>query len=185
MISTENGDFVWYELLTTEPFASAEFYQQVLGWVSQRLDGVHGHVMCSSSEGPIASATTLPELAKQMGAPPYWTANLQVARVDDTCTRAKQLGGRVYHEPMDVAGIGRIAIIADPFGAVLNVFAPAKPMKAHDRALPAGHAESWETSRPSHAGMSSTMRIPHTDHATLARSSAHGEIRGSRHPLKR
>ena len=136
MTEPNNGTFVWFELLTTEPLASVEFYQHVLGWTSQRLAGVHGHVMYASSEGPLASATTLPELAKQMGAPPFWTANVQIPSVDETCMRVKLLGGRVYHGPVDVAGIGRIAVIADPFGAVLNVFAPAKPMKAHDPALP-------------------------------------------------
>lgn len=136
MTSTAHGDFVWYELLTTEPFASVDFYQHVLGWTSQRLDGVHGHVMYASGAGPLASATTLPELAKQMGAPPYWTANVQVADVDAACTRAKQLGGRIYFGPVDVTGIGRIAVMGDPWGAVLNVFAPEKPMPAHDRAQP-------------------------------------------------
>jgi uncharacterized protein len=85
MSGTTNGSFVWYELLTTEPFASVEFYQQVLGWTSQRLDGVHGHVMYSSSEGPMGSATTLPELARQMGAPPYWTSNVQVLSCVEMC----------------------------------------------------------------------------------------------------
>jgi len=46
------------------------------------------------------------------------------------------LGGRVYHEPLHVSGIGSVAVIADPFGAVLNVFAPDKPSKMHDLSLP-------------------------------------------------
>lgn len=136
MISTAHGDFVWYELLTTEPLASLDFYQHVLGWTSQRLDGVHGHVMYASSAGPLASATTLPELAKQMGAPPYWTANVQVASVDEACALAARLGGRVYFGPVQVAGIGRIAVVSDPWGAVLNVFTPERPMPAHDRTQP-------------------------------------------------
>ena len=136
MTLSADGSFVWYELLTTEPFASVEHYQQVLGWTSQRLDGVHGHVMYSTGEGPLASATILPEQAKQMGASPFWTANVQVPSVDETCARTRRLGGRVYHDPIDVTGIGRVAVIADLFGAVLNVFSPAKPMNVHDRALP-------------------------------------------------
>ena len=128
------GDFVWYELLTTEPFASMDFYQHVLGWTSQRLDGVHGHVMYASGAGPMASATTLPELAKQMGAPPYWTSNVQVSSVDEACALAKQLGGRVYLGPVDVAGIGRIAVIADPVrGNLLPV--PLRPPSGPDLAL--------------------------------------------------
>ncbi len=92
--------------------------------------------MYASNAGPLASATTLPELAKQMGAPPYWTANVQVASVDEACARATRFGGRVYFGPVQVAGIGRIAVVSDPWGAVLNVFAPERPMPAHDRTQP-------------------------------------------------
>lgn len=136
MTSTTDGSFVWYELLSTDPFASMPFYERVLGFASRRLDGVHGHVMYATAAGPMASATTLPAQAKQMGASSFWNANVQVPNVDEACAKAKLLGGNVLHPPLDVPGIGRVAVIADPCGAVLNVFAPAAPMPAHERALP-------------------------------------------------
>lgn len=136
MTTTDPGTFVWYELLTTEPAATIDFYERVFGWTPQRLGSDDAYVMYASTQGPLASATTLPEPARKAGAPPFWTANVQVANVDEICELVRALAGRVLHEPTDYAGAGRIAVIADPFGAILNVFAPEKPRKQRDLFLP-------------------------------------------------
>src|SRR5262249_38188009 len=85
--------------------------------------------------GPLGGVYQLPELAKQAGAPPYWQANVEVANVDDTVAKVKQLGGKVYVTE-DVPTIGRFAIIADPPGAVLAVFTPARDMASDDVTKP-------------------------------------------------
>ncbi len=38
--------------------------------------------------------------------------------------RAKKLGGSVCREPDDIPGVGRFAVIADPGGAMFNIFKP-------------------------------------------------------------
>jgi predicted enzyme related to lactoylglutathione lyase len=70
-----------------------------------------------------------------MGAPPYWQANIQVANVDETIAKVKQLGGSVIHVET-VPTVGRLAVIADPQGAVIAVFAPDSPMPVHDLSKP-------------------------------------------------
>jgi predicted enzyme related to lactoylglutathione lyase len=75
---------------------------------------------------------TLPDEAKKMGAPPHWMSNVQVANVDATVAAAKKAGARVYKEPSDIPKVGRFAVIADPQGASLSVFAPNQPMTPHD-----------------------------------------------------
>ncbi len=37
----------------------------------------------------------------------------------------RELGGRVFVEPMDIPTIGRYAVIADPQGASISIFKPA------------------------------------------------------------
>ena len=59
-----------------------------------------------------------------------------MANVDATAALAKQLGGRVYVEPVDVPGMGRFAVIADPHGAVLSLCALAEPMNLRDMTRP-------------------------------------------------
>jgi predicted enzyme related to lactoylglutathione lyase len=131
MTDTTTGRFVWYELLTTDPKAAIAFYSEVVGWKTQLWeDG--GYTMWVGSQGPLGGVMTLPDKAKQMGAPPHWMAHVEVADVDKTVARVRQLGGNVYLEPEDVPKIGRFAIIADPQGASLSAFKPLTPMAPRD-----------------------------------------------------
>ena len=129
-----SGDFVWYELMTSDPKAAINFYAEVIGWKTE-LFGDGGGVdyrMWLASQGPLGGVMKLPEAAVQMGAPPHWTSNVTVDDVDATVKRVKELGGKVYKEPEDMPTVGRSAIIADPQGAVIAVFAPERSMAAHD-----------------------------------------------------
>jgi len=133
MIENNTGRFVWYELLTTDPKAAIAFYGEVVGWKAQPYEGADYH-MWVGSQGPLGGTMVLPEQAKQMGAPPHWTSNVEVADVDKTVARVRELGGRVYVEPNDIPKIGRFAVIADPQGATISVFKPADTMASHDSA---------------------------------------------------
>jgi uncharacterized protein len=133
-MTTNTGRFVWYELLTTDPKAAQAFYTEVIGWKTQAWEQ-GAYTMWVGAQGPLGGVMRMPEPAKQMGAPPYWQANIQVANVDDTVAKVKQLGGKVYHTE-DVPTVGRIAVIGDPQGAVIAVFAPANDMPAHDLTKP-------------------------------------------------
>lgn len=131
MSQSNTGRFVWYELMTTDPKAAIAFYGEVIGWKTQAFEG-GDYTMWVGSQGPLGGVMTLPEPAKQMGAPPHWMASVEVADVDAAVARAKELGGRVYVEPLDMPTIGRYAVIADPQGASIAVFKPASSMAAHD-----------------------------------------------------
>ncbi|CAN5611825.1 VOC family protein [soil metagenome] len=131
MTENNTGRFVWFELLTSDPEAAIAFYTNVLGWRTQAFAQGSEYTMFASSQGPLAGVTRLPELAKQAGAPPYWQANVEVASVEASVANVKTLGGRVIHAE-NVPDIGNFAIIADPQGAVISLFTPARPMEAHD-----------------------------------------------------
>jgi predicted enzyme related to lactoylglutathione lyase len=134
MSTPENGSFVWYDLLTTDPAAAVTFYGHVIGWESQTLGPEY--TMFANAQGPLAGATKLPERARTHGAPPHWTSNVKVADVDATVAEATKLGGRVLTEPSDYPNVGRLAVIADPQGAVINVFTPKQPLHERDRSKP-------------------------------------------------
>jgi predicted enzyme related to lactoylglutathione lyase len=128
------GSFVWYDLLTTDPKAAVAFYAHVVGWETQALGPEY--TMFAASQGPLAGATTLPAAAQKGGAPPHWTSNVKVADVDATVAEAKKLGGRILTEPSDYPNVGRLAFIADPQGAVINVFKPNQAMTSRDTSRP-------------------------------------------------
>ena len=53
------------------------------------------------------------------GQPPAWTAYVTVDDADATAAKAAELGGTLLAEPFDVMDAGRMAVIADPAGAIL------------------------------------------------------------------
>ena len=60
------------------------------------------------------------------GVPPHWTSYLAVDDVDAGVASLRKLGGHVIREPWDVPGVGRIAIVTDPQGAVLGLITPSQ-----------------------------------------------------------
>ncbi|HEY0478441.1 MAG TPA: VOC family protein [Kofleriaceae bacterium] len=129
-----SGDLVWYELLTSDPKAAIAFYTDVVGWKPEAW-GTADYTMWVASHGPLGGVTLLPEMARKMGAPPYWQAHISVDNLDATLDKVKQLGGKIYVTE-DVPDVGRLAVIADPQGAVIALVEPKTPMAAHDRAKP-------------------------------------------------
>jgi len=61
---------------------------------------------------------------QQDGFPAHWNNYVSVTSADETAAIAKQLGARIIEEPFDVMEFGRMAVIADPVGAVLCVWEP-------------------------------------------------------------
>ena len=131
--NADNGQFVWYELLTEDPKTAIAFYADVVGWKTQPFGENGDYTMWVGSQGPLGGVMKLPEEAKKMGAPPNWMSHVQVKDVDSTAALAGKLGGRVYKEPTDIPTIGRFAVIADPQGAAIMIFKPTRAMELHDQ----------------------------------------------------
>ena len=72
----------------------------------------------------IRAATWRPSPSIPEGAPPMatWNTYLWVDTADETASKARDVGGAVLTEPFDVMDAGRMAVLADPEGAVFNVW---------------------------------------------------------------
>ncbi len=55
---------------------------------------------------------------------PSWLTEVRVASVRETAIAAERAGGAVLAGPMDISPVGRLVVIADPSGAVINGFEP-------------------------------------------------------------
>jgi len=136
-INGNTGRFVWYEDLAKDPKAAIAFYTDVMGWKTQPFaEGGNDYMMWVSSQGPLGGVMKLPDEAAKMGAPPHWMAHVQVGNVDETVSLAKKLGAKVHKEPTDIPTVGRFAVIGDPQGAFISIFAPASHMDLHDSSKP-------------------------------------------------
>jgi predicted enzyme related to lactoylglutathione lyase len=113
------GDHVWYELLTTDPDAAAEFYTGAVGW-KVRNSGMEGvdYRLWSAPDADIGGLMKLPDGAPM---PPMWLGYVGVADVDRKAAEVKQRGGAIHMPPTDIPNVGRFAMVADPQGVVFYV----------------------------------------------------------------
>ena len=114
-----DGEFIWYELLTTDPDAAGDFYTKVVKWKA-RGSGMPGmdYRLLSAPDADVAGLMKLPNGAPM---PPGWLGYVGVTDVDGKAAEVKKLGGAIHMPPQDIPGVGRFAMVADPQGAVFYV----------------------------------------------------------------
>lgn len=122
------GTFSWFECGSRDAAAAKEFYTRLFGWSAEDrpLPGdMEGQYTMLRLDGEDVAG--LYELAGPMAeVPPHWATYVTVSSVDETAARAESLGGKVAAPPMDVPGVGRIAFLEDPTGAMIALFQPGE-----------------------------------------------------------
>jgi predicted enzyme related to lactoylglutathione lyase len=142
-MSNPQGSFVWHDLMTTDTKGAEKFYDEVAGWGTEPFPGPTPYTMWTNDGTPIGGSTLLSDDMRKNGVPPNWTPSVGVESVDATAAKAAELGGKIVAPPMDIPGAGRYAIIQDPQGASLAIFAPSGEMQGGgDGALKKGDF-SW------------------------------------------
>ena len=123
------GDFIWYELLTTDIAGAKAFYDAVVGWnIQERSDFPNDYRMIGRSDGKFAGgAMQLTDEMKQHGARPTWLGYILVADVDASVAAIHQDGGQVHLPAFDIPGVGRVAMVTDPQGAPFYIMKPMPP----------------------------------------------------------
>ncbi len=115
------GYMTWNELLTRDLDRALEFYQAVLPWTAAPMEMPEPYFMFMLGEKPTGGAMTMPpSLPGQI--PAHWMVYFSVEDADAFATKASELGGGPTMPPFDT-GVGRVAMIADPQGAVFGVIA--------------------------------------------------------------
>ncbi|GGY67780.1 VOC family protein [Streptomyces omiyaensis] len=114
------GTPVWNELLTYETATVGKFYRTVFGYeiapvVSPDFDYATLHV----DGRPVASLHGVGEsLPRDRG--PHWMTYFEVDDADAAAGLVAELGGQVLRPPRDGTA-GRLALVADPEGAVFTL----------------------------------------------------------------
>jgi predicted enzyme related to lactoylglutathione lyase len=141
------GQFVWYDLMTTDPEAAKRFYSPLGGWSTmpfEKSDPQNPYTMWTHNGEPIGGVARLTGEQRARGIPPHWMPSVEVNNVDSSLRQAQSLGGKVVMGPMDVPDTGRYAIIQDPQGAMLAIFTPqGGPMSSAFEGTPRVGRISW------------------------------------------
>jgi uncharacterized protein len=150
-MTNHHGDFIWYELMTSDADAAGEFYGKVVGWTSARSGqpGMDYRFFSSGDGSDMADGVggymaITPEMAAG-GARPAWVSYIAVDDVDAACAQILAHGGAIHRPATDLEGVGRMAMVADPAGAVFYVMRGASDDQSHAFAKYApkpGHA-AW------------------------------------------
>ena len=116
------GTFGWNELVTDDTGSCEAFFTALMGWTTDSHPMQDGGVYTFFKQGDrqVGGMMSMQDLGLK-DVPSHWMAYLTVEDVDAACARCRELGGKIVMEPMDVPGIGRFAIIADPSGAALGL----------------------------------------------------------------
>lgn len=109
----------WVSVLAADPRAACGFYGPLFGWEFAGPGGPDDEPFYEATLHGARVVGTLPG-----GAQPGWMTNVCVDEVDNTARQAVQAGGTLVAGPMNLPPAGRLAVLADPSGAVLCAMEP-------------------------------------------------------------
>ena len=117
------GTFCWFECGSTDAAKDKSFYTELFGWNSAEasMPGDMGtYTLLKKGQEDVAGLYQLsgPQFE---GVPSHWMTYVAVEDVDETAKRATSLHGKILREPLDIPGVGRIAILQDPTGAWIAI----------------------------------------------------------------
>jgi predicted enzyme related to lactoylglutathione lyase len=114
------GKFIWHDLITHDVDAVKSFYGGVFGWTFEALPGTDRYTVIRHN-GEMIGGIAFSD-RKVDGRPiSQWVSWMSVPNVDLAASRIRQAGGKALAGPRDVDDRGRLAIVADPQGAVFGL----------------------------------------------------------------
>lgn len=121
-----HGTIWWSELCTGDVDAAKAHYRAIAGWSydEMSMDG-HSYWVAKAGERPVAGIMPLSAIEDAGEVPPHWMTYIAVDDVEAAAGAAVETGGAVLRAPFEVAGVGRIAIVREPGGAVAGIIQPA------------------------------------------------------------
>jgi len=119
-ITNQAGALCWADLSSPDPNAAADFYKKVFEW--EVSPGETGYLHIKNGESFIGGIP--PASQRNPNAPPHWVIYFMKQDCDATTATAASLGARTLAGPMTIEGVGRIAVIADPQGAIFALYQP-------------------------------------------------------------
>lgn len=117
----EPGSLSWNELNTRDLETAKRFYSAVFGWEFEELPSETSgtYTICllngTRAAGMLDMTGRVPDEV-----PAHWNTYFAVEDTDAAIDRVEEGGGGVAFGPMDI-GVGRIAVVHDPWGATFTV----------------------------------------------------------------
>lgn len=124
----QTGEFSWNELITQDTAKSGEFYSQLFGWQIVPMPmapapGMPPYLLFKTDTTPMGAGGMMQAMHE---CPAHWVPYVVVENADASVAKALALGAQVLAPVMPIPGVGRIAVLKDPQGAVIGLHELAK-----------------------------------------------------------
>jgi predicted enzyme related to lactoylglutathione lyase len=115
------GQFVWYDLITSDMAGAKKFYGGLFGWEFEAAGkDAEEYTIIKSDDTPIGGII-YSKKAKEINGE-QWLSYLSVADVDRAVEVTTRQGGSVLVEAFEFEARGRTAVVKDPQGALVVLF---------------------------------------------------------------
>lgn len=120
---SQAGEWGWADLLAKDPQRAINFYQGIADYSAKKYaKGSPGDdFYLLTGKVPRAGVATIPAGKQAPEILPNWLPYILVSDVNAAVVQTPKLGGRVILNPASQVYNGRLAVIADPGGAVLGL----------------------------------------------------------------
>ncbi len=116
----------WSEINCKDAAAAKAFYTEVIGWTTSEQDMGEMGTYTMFHAGEAAVGGMIQMTAEWGETPAHWMSYFTVADCDAAVKKAQGLGAELCHPAMDIPGVGRMAVLTDPAGAVFSVIRMAE-----------------------------------------------------------
>lgn len=113
----------WTDLMTSDLQKAVAFYSGLFGWTAEDGGEDFGHYTTFRKDDALVAAA-VPKMPGMENAPDAWNVYFGVDDAKATAGAASNAGGQVFFEPLDVMGMGTMAMFADPSGAAVGIWQP-------------------------------------------------------------
>ena len=119
------GTIGWTDLTVPDADRVRDFYRSVVGWTAEGHDmGDYQDWVMKDADGA-AVAGVCHAKGPNASLPPVWLVYVNVDDLEASLAQVEEQGGRIVAPLRSMGGHGRMAVVADPAGAVLALFEPA------------------------------------------------------------
>ena len=125
MTMPKHGEFCWTEIAINNLEACKDFYSKVFGWEMKKSNNADaGMEYQEFSATPDAYPMGgMYQISKEMFGehlpPPHFLSYVSVDNVDETTSKAFDLGAKIIKPGIDIPNVGRMSIIQDPTGGMI------------------------------------------------------------------
>lgn len=112
----------WIDTTQPDPDAAASFYTGLFGWDVENVmpaEEPAKYLIARIRGGDVAAISSQWEGAPREA---VWNTYIWVDDADESAAKAREAGGSIVGEPVDVGEAGRMAVLSDPQGAVFSVW---------------------------------------------------------------